>query len=81
MERFAAGSLVRLAQQPPFLKTADPMPMLRSASCVQLNEVGRVMSIRPAGYYGVRFVNGEFLVDHKYLVLASEHETRANTQT
>lgn len=72
MERFTLGASVRLVAAPPFLKTADPMPMLRSASLVSVNEIGQITSIRPAGYYGVRFVNGVFLVDHQYLSLVSE---------
>ncbi len=68
MERFAVGSLVQLVQQPPYLKTADPMPMLRSAEVVQVGETGRVVGIRPLGTYSVQFTNGVFLVDHKYLI-------------
>ena len=63
----AVGDIVKIIQNPPFLKTADPMPMLRSAELVKLGEEGRVLEIRPAGYYSVRFANGVFLIDRKYL--------------
>ena len=69
----SVGAIVKITQQPPFLKTADPMPMLRSAELVKVEEEGRVLEIRPAGYYSVRFANGVFLIDRKYLgVVADE---------
>ena len=63
----AVGDIVRIIQNPPFLKTADSMPMLRSAELVRIGEEGRVEEIRPAGYFSVRFANGVFLIDRKYL--------------
>ena len=66
------GDIVKIVQQPPFLKTADPMPMLRSAELVNEEEEGRVVEIRPAGYYSVRFANGVFLVDRKYLAVVTD---------
>ncbi|WP_017326178.1 regulatory protein SipA [Synechococcus sp. PCC 7336] len=64
------GDVVKIVELPPFLKTADPMPMLRPATLVRLGEEGRVLEMRPAGYYSVRFANGTFLVDGKYLAAA-----------
>ncbi|MGK7912387.1 MAG: DUF3148 domain-containing protein [Synechococcus sp.] len=68
----SVGDIVKIVQQPPFLKTADPMPMLRSAELVRLEEEGRVEEIRPAGYYSVRFANGVFLIDRKYLDVVTD---------
>ncbi|MEL7084365.1 MAG: DUF3148 domain-containing protein [Cyanobacteria bacterium P01_A01_bin.3] len=68
----SVGDIVKIVQQPPFLKTADPMPMLRSAELVKTEEEGRVVDIRPAGYYGVRFANGVFLIDRKYLDVVTQ---------
>jgi hypothetical protein len=68
-ERIPVGSLVQVTQLPPYLKTADPMPMLRSAHLIQVNEIGRVLDQRPLGYYSVQFANGTFLVDHRYLAV------------
>ena len=48
------------------------MPMLRSAELVKLEEEGRVVEIRPAGYYSVRFANGVFLIDRKYLDVVTD---------
>jgi hypothetical protein len=81
MERFAVGSLVQLVQQPPYLKTADPMPMLRSADVVQVGETGRVVGLRPLGTYSVQFTNGVFLVDHKYLTALEKGPQAADFQT
>ncbi len=68
----SVGDIVKIVQQPPFLKTADPMPMLRSAELVKAEEEGRVVEIRPAGYYSVRFANGVFLIDRKYLDVVTQ---------
>ncbi len=65
--RIPVGAVVRVVELPPFLKSADPMPMLRSANLIQINETGTILDQRPGGYYGVRFTNGSFLVDHRYL--------------
>jgi len=70
--RFPVGSVVKVIELPPFLKTADPMPMLRSANLIQVNETGLIQDQRPGGYYGVRFTNGTFLVDHRYLAIAAD---------
>ena len=48
------------------------MPMLRSAELVKAEEEGRVVEIRPAGYYSVRFANGVFLIDRKYLDVVTQ---------
>ncbi|MEM9569285.1 MAG: NAD(P)H dehydrogenase assembly family protein, partial [Cyanobacteria bacterium P01_E01_bin.34] len=40
---FFVGDIVKIVQQPPFLKTADPMPMLRSAELIKQEEEGRVV--------------------------------------
>lgn len=61
------GSKVRLTARPPYLKTADPMPMLRPPDLVAIAEVGQVVDCRPAGYWGVKFQRGTFLLDAQYL--------------
>lgn len=66
-QEFAVGDRVRLIAQPPYLKTAEPMPMLRSADVVALGEEGTILDRRPGGYWGVRFPSGAFLVDSQYL--------------
>jgi len=57
------GCAVQLLQRPSYLKTADPMPMLRPADLVDLAEVGEVVALRPLGTVAVRFRRGTFLID------------------
>ncbi len=64
---FTVGDRVRLAAQPPYFKTADPMPMLRPADTVPLGAEGVILSRRPGGYWGIKFDKGSFLVDSQFL--------------
>lgn len=64
---FSVGDRVQLVALPPYLKTADPMPMLRSPDLLQVGDVGLVLDRRPGGYWGVRFDRGAFLIDSQYL--------------
>jgi len=59
---FAVGDAVGLASALPYLKTADPMPMLRPPDLVAADEVGRVVEIRPRGWFAVAFRRGTFLI-------------------
>ncbi|BAU11150.1 hypothetical protein LEP3755_16430 [Leptolyngbya sp. NIES-3755] len=67
MKEFSIGEKVRLVSLPPYLKTADPMPMLRPADILQVGDEGTILDRRPGGYWGVRFVKGAFLLDDQYL--------------
>lgn len=67
MKEFTIGAKVRLISLPPYLKSADPMPMLRPADILQVGEEGTVLDRRPGGYWGVRFERGAFLMDSQYL--------------
>jgi hypothetical protein len=60
--RFAVGDRVCLLQSVPYLKTADPMPMLRPPDLVSTGEVGAVCEIRPRDQLAVRFRRGTFLL-------------------
>jgi hypothetical protein len=64
---FAVGDRVRVIALPPYLKTADPMPMLRPSTLLAVGEQGIVLDQRPGGYWGVRFAQGAFLIDRQYL--------------
>jgi len=66
-EEFAIGSKVRVVTLPPYLKTAEPMPILRPPDVIHLGEEGVVMDRRPGGYWGVRFAKGVFLLDSQYI--------------
>ena len=59
---FAVGAQVRLAQRPPYLKSADPMPMLRPPDLIDEGETGVVVELRALGQCAVRFRRGTFLL-------------------
>lgn len=67
MKEFSIGEKVRIVSLPPYLKTADTMPMLRPADLLQVGDEGTVLDRRPGGYWGVRFPTGAFLMDDQYL--------------
>lgn len=71
---FSVGDRVRLVILPPYLKTADPMPMLRPAELLQVGDEGIVLDRRPGGYWGVRFDRGAFLIDGPFLAPADAQE-------
>jgi hypothetical protein len=56
------GAAVRLRQALPYLKTADPMPMLRPPDLIDPGELGQVMALRPLDQRAVRFRRGTFLL-------------------
>ncbi len=66
-KEFIVGSKVRLIALPPYVKTADPMPMLRPPDVISIGEEGIVIDRRPGGYWGVRFQKGAFLMDANYI--------------
>jgi hypothetical protein len=59
---FAVGEQVRLAQRPPYLKSADPMPMLRPPDLIDEGETGVVVELRALEQRAVRFRRGTFLL-------------------
>lgn len=67
MSNFQIGDRVKIIALPNYLKTAEPMPMLRSPSLLTLGEVGTILDRRPGGYYGVRFPGGAFLLESQYI--------------
>ncbi len=56
------GDQVRLIRTQSFLKTADPMPMLRPPDLVSTDEIGLVTALHPAETAAVRFSRGTFLL-------------------
>jgi len=72
-QEITVGSKVRLISLPPYLKTAEPMPMLRPADLLEIGAEGVVMDRRPGNYWGVRFDRGAFLMENQYIeMLGSE---------
>ena len=65
------GDRLRLKQQLPYLKTADPMPMLRPSDLVSLDEVGEVVALHPLDTVAVRFRRGTYLISLDQLEAAS----------
>jgi hypothetical protein len=57
------GDAVRLNGPLPYLKTADPMPMLRPPDLIDPGEVGVVVESRPRAMLAVRFRRGTFLLN------------------
>lgn len=64
---FAVGDRVRVIALPRYVKTAEPMPMLRPPNVIQLGEEGVILDRRPGGYWGIRFTKGAFLMDSQYI--------------
>ncbi|MEB3357626.1 MAG: DUF3148 domain-containing protein [Synechococcales bacterium] len=66
-KNFAVGDRVRLIAQPPYVKTAERMPMLRPPNVISLGEEGTVLNRHPGQYWSVRFDRGAFLLEGQYL--------------
>jgi len=66
-KEFTVGETVRVVALPPYIKTADPMPMLRPPDTIRVGEEGTVTDRRPGGYWVVRFDRNTFLLDSQYL--------------
>lgn len=78
-QEFAIGDKVRVVALPPYVKTAEPMPMLRPPDVIRIGEEGVVIDRRPGGYWGVRFARGAFLMDDRYIeAISSTSETTEN---
>ncbi len=63
----AVGDSVQLIGSVPYLKSADPMPMLRPPDLVDQGETGLVVECRALGICAVRFRRGTFLLEQARL--------------
>ncbi len=63
------GDRIQVTQLPPYLKTADPMPMLRPASLLTIGEQGTIIKANAGGYWSIRFTQGAYLLESKYFQL------------
>ena len=68
-KKFKVGDRVKIVALPAYIKTAEPMPMLRPPNLLSIGEVGVVMERRPGGYWGIRFTQGAFLLESQYIEL------------
>ncbi|MGL5080348.1 MAG: regulatory protein SipA [Microcoleaceae cyanobacterium] len=71
---FKINQKVRVIALPAYVKTAEPMPMLRPPNVIKLGEVGTVLDRRPGGYWAVRFDKGAFLMESQYLESVDQAE-------
>lgn len=67
MKEFTIGSKVRVITLPPYVKTADTMPMLRPPDVIAIDDEGIVVDRRPGGYWAIKFERGTFLLDSQYV--------------
>lgn len=63
---FQVGDKVIVTQLPPYLKTAESMPMLRPSSAIAIGEEGIILKATGGGYWGIRFSQGAFLLESRY---------------
>jgi hypothetical protein len=66
-QQISVGDTVRLAIQPSYFKTADPMPMLRPPDLLAIGSEGTVIDRRSINYWVVHFDKGNFLIEAQYL--------------
>ena len=74
-KEIAVGDRVRVVALPSYIKTAEPMPMLRPPSVIHVGEEGVVLDRRPGGYWGVRFTRGAFLMERQYLEIVTDSDS------
>ena len=56
------GDMVSLKVSLPYLKTAEPMPMLRPSDLVSSEEIGEIIGLEGGDIAKVRFRRGTFLI-------------------
>lgn len=61
------GTNIRIIELPTYLKTADPMPTLRSPSLLELGAIGQIIDRKPGNYWVVKFDLYTFLLEERYL--------------
>jgi hypothetical protein len=64
---FVVGERVRVVSLPPYVKTAEPMPMLRPPDVIRVGEEGVILGRQPGGYWQVRLEKAAYLLDGQYL--------------
>ena len=74
-QKFNIGTNVQIIALPTYLKTADPMPMLRSPSVLELGSIGLIIDRKPGNYWVVKFNQGAFLLEDCYLDVATPEST------
>jgi hypothetical protein len=67
---WSLGDAVVLIDRPRYLKSADPMPMMRPPDLVDPAEVGEVVALKAMNQVAVKFRRGTFLLDAAELQVA-----------
>ncbi len=78
---FSVGDKVKLIESPPYIKTAEPMPMLRPPNVVKVGEEGTILDRRPGDYWAVRFEKGAFLLESRYLQSVNADESSSQVES
>ena len=78
---FSVGDKVKLVESPSYIKTAEPMPMLRPPNVVKVGEEGTILDRRPGDYWAVRFKNGAFLLESRYLEVVSSQKNASHVDS
>ena len=76
--KFSIGEKVSLQVPLPYLKTADPISMLRPPDLVSLDEVGIIIGIRPNDLLEVKFRRGNFLIPSERLKILDDDNFQLN---
>ncbi len=66
------GDKVFLKVSQSYLKTNDPMPMLRPPDLVSLDEIGEIVGFLPMNIVEVRFRRGVFILQESHLEVEIE---------
>ncbi len=70
-EEIKIGAKIKIVNLPPYLKTADPMPMLRPQDLIEIGEIGEIFDRTPGNYWVVKFKAGKFLIESQYFEIIS----------
>lgn len=65
------GATVRLVMSPAYLKTAEPMPMLRPSNLLEVGSEGIITDRQPGNYWVVKFDRSSYLLESRYLEIVS----------
>jgi hypothetical protein len=64
---FTLGERVQVIALPSYVKTAEPIPMLRPPTVIQVGEIGVILGRRPGNTWSVRLERGAYLLEAQYL--------------
>lgn len=70
-QEFNISATVQLIALPTYLKTADPMPMLRPPTLLEIGAQGTLIDRKPGNYWVVKFANSSFLLEDRYLAVVN----------